>query len=262
LRFERSSVCFTFLGIALASSLQIAAAAQEAPTQNASTSNVISQLSTAFSGGRAFQRVQISGDAAWYAGSQEDSGTVTLTASSDGSSQMELNLAATGKKTETQSGVGSSSNCQWSGADGVAHRVDHGNCWRAIPWILPAIALHPSVLSSQYRFTDIGAGAVGSGTGVYRHVQGRLAQSGFSGMIDRENKARSTTDIGLDPVTHLPAVLAYSVHPDSGAPLQVTFEVRYSDYRAVEGAQIPFHIERYVNGSLQLDIHVTSAVIN
>lgn len=72
----------------------------------------------------------------------------------------------------------------------------------------------------------------------------------------------STTDIGLDTVSLLPAVLAYSVHPDNGAPVSIAIEIHYSDYRTVSGVQIPFHIQRYVNGFLQLDILVSSAAVN
>jgi hypothetical protein len=57
-------------------------------------------------------------------------------------------------------------------------------------------------------------------------------------------------------------VLAYSIHPDNGAPVAIAIEVHYSDYHAVNGVQIPFLIQRYVNGALQLEIQVSSAQIN
>jgi hypothetical protein len=61
----------------------------------------------------------------------------------------------------------------------------------------------------------------------------------------------------------LPAVLAYTVHPDNGAQgVTIAIEVHYSDYRTVNGVQVPFLIQRYVNGSLQLEISVSSAQIN
>jgi hypothetical protein len=66
----------------------------------------------------------------------------------------------------------------------------------------------------------------------------------------------------LDTVTLLPAVLTYSLHPDNGAQFEIAVEVHYSDYRAVNGVHIPFLIQRYVNGSLQLEIRVSSAEIN
>jgi hypothetical protein len=39
-------------------------------------------------------------------------------------------------------------------------------------------------------------------------------------------------------------------------------EVRYSNYQNAMGAKVPFHIQRYVNGSLQLDLVIQSAQVN
>ena len=73
---------------------------------------------------------------------------------------------------------------------------------------------------------------------------------------------RSTADLGLDPKTRLPAVLSYTTRPDNGAAIPIAVEIHYTNYQAINGVQIPFTIERYVNGSLQLEIAVTSAQIN
>jgi hypothetical protein len=73
---------------------------------------------------------------------------------------------------------------------------------------------------------------------------------------------QSTTDLGLDPTTLLPTVLAYTVCPDNGAQVKIAIEIHYSNYQPVDGVQVPFHIQRFVNGSLQLDILINSAQIN
>jgi hypothetical protein len=66
----------------------------------------------------------------------------------------------------------------------------------------------------------------------------------------------------VDPVSFLPAVLSYSIRPDNGAPISIAIEIHYSNYQAINGVQIPFTIQRYVNGSLQLEVDVTSAQVN
>jgi hypothetical protein len=73
---------------------------------------------------------------------------------------------------------------------------------------------------------------------------------------------QSIMDLGLDPTTLLPAVLAYTVRPDNGAQTQIAIEIHYSSYQSVNGVQVPFHIQRYVNGALQLDILISSAQVN
>lgn len=75
------------------------------------------------------------------------------------------------------------------------------------------------------------------------------------------------------PLWFLPALLpasgpGYTVHDDAATGLPaleyatssgVRIEVRYSDYRLVSGIATPFHIERYLNGSLNWDLQVESA---
>jgi hypothetical protein len=72
----------------------------------------------------------------------------------------------------------------------------------------------------------------------------------------------STTDLGLDPNSFLPAVLTYSIRPANAVFMPIAVEIRYSNYQAVDGVKIPFTIQRYVNGSLQLEITLSSAQIN
>jgi hypothetical protein len=125
-----SRLGFLSLGIALLGLSSATAYAQGAASQGLNANSAMSQLSAAFSGGKAVQRVQLSGNATWYAGSLEDSGTVTLTASADGSSLMQLILSASGQRSETQSGSGLNATCQWAGDDGIAHEIRSGSCWR------------------------------------------------------------------------------------------------------------------------------------
>jgi hypothetical protein len=223
---------------------------------------ILLQLSSAFSGGKPIRTVEITGNASWHAGSLNDSGTVTLKASADSSSQMQLQLAATGPKNEALSGASSNAACQWSGADAVSHEIDFGNCLQPAVWFLPALSLQPALASSTMSAVDLGTGPVGSGSNSYRHVQTQLMPGNLPIKMANSLAQRSTEDLGMDPTSLLPAVLTYSVHPDNGANVQIAVEVRYSDYRAVSGVQIPFHIQRLVNGTLQLDILVSSVQIN
>lgn len=254
-----------FFGIALFACAGSAAFAQQTSQQGVSAQTLISQLAAAFSGGQVVEQVQLYGDATWYAGSLEDSGTVSLTASTSGSSSVQLALTTTGQRTEIATGTRAGASCQWAGADGVAHEIKSGSCLRPVLWFLPALSLQPALAPSNLSAVDLGVGPVGTGTTSYRHLRSQLviaAQPGQPSTIATLMTGLSTTDIGLDTVSLLPAVLAYSVHPDNGAPVSIAIEIHYSDYRTVSGVQIPFHIQRYVNGFLQLDILVSSAAVN
>jgi hypothetical protein len=263
MKLSRFSVLIhSIVGITLLALPTLGAYSQGATPQRESSENVLGRLSAAFSSGKVVQSVQLSGNATWYAGNLEDTGTVILTASSDGSTQMQLALAATGQKTESQTGSGLSATCQWAGANGVAHAVNSVSCGRPVPWFLPSLSLQPSLLSSNLGVADLGMGTVGASTNTHRHLQGQLTFNGTPDALTADAIQMSKTDIGLNPTSLLPAVLSYSVRPDSGAPIAIAIEVRYSNYRAVSGVQIPFLIQRYVNGSLQLEVHVSSAEIN
>jgi hypothetical protein len=70
------------------------------------------------------------------------------------------------------------------------------------------------------------------------------------------------TDIFLDPNTNLPVAFGFNTHPDNNALLDIPVEIRFSDYRSVSGAQIPFHVQKFLNNSLLLDLQFQTATLN
>ena len=185
-----------------------------------------------------------------------------LSASFDGSSQMVLSLDTLGQRTETQTNSGATPNCQWAGADEVAHQISSGACWRPTVWFLPAVSLQPSLMPSNVGSSDLGVSAVGSDGNLYRHLQTLLLVNAGSDDVSAQMADLSSTDIGFFANSFLPAVLAYCVPPDNGDNARIPIEVHFGNYQTVNGVQIPFVIQRYVNGSLQLEIHVTSVAVS
>lgn len=219
---------------------------------------LLSAVSTAFSNGRPVQQLQLSGTAEWYAGSVRDSGTALLSLDVNGNVQMRLLLGTLGERTESQSGVGEALSCEWSEGGNTPTSVTSMNCWRPLVWFLPAFSLQPTTLPEQSQFTDLGLGSVGFGDGAYRHLRGSFSFSDLSAPL-AENVARaSISDLGLDPGTMLPSVLTYAVLPDDGSNNPIAIEIHYSQYQTINSVQIPFRIERYVNGVLQLVILIDS----
>src|SRR5262249_6025086 len=72
----------------------------------------------------------------------------------------------------------------------------------------------------------------------------------------------SQMDIFLDASTLLPVALAYATHPDNDMGLDIPIEIRYSDYRKVNGVQVPFRVQKYLNNGLALDLQLQSVAIN
>jgi hypothetical protein len=236
-----------------------------AQSQNPSTSSVdatavLTQIGNAFSGGKPVSTITLSGNATWHSGSGQDTGTATLTATASGAAQMQLSLTKKGSWTESQSAVAYGMDCQWTGADGITHSGDVMNCLKPVVWFLPTISLQPSSLSPDIGFADLGVGPVASGS--HRHLQSQAVLSDMPSKLLTQSMQASTMDMGFDPTTLLASVLTYHIHPDNGAQVSIPIEVHYSNYQKVSGVEIPFTIQRYVNGSLQLELEISSAQIN
>jgi hypothetical protein len=71
----------------------------------------------------------------------------------------------------------------------------------------------------------------------------------------------STVKVFYDPQTNLPASLEYLIHPDNDNLQNIPVRVVFSKYRSVSGAMLPFHVEKSLNGTLQLSLDVTNASI-
>ena len=57
-------------------------------------------------------------------------------------------------------------------------------------------------------------------------------------------------------------ILAFKIHPDDDLNLDIPVETRFGDYRLVNGARVPFRIQKSLQGSLLLDITLSSVAIN
>jgi len=44
--------------------------------------------------------------------------------------------------------------------------------------------------------------------------------------------------------------------------LDIPVEIRYSNYQSVNGAQIPLHVEKYLNNTLAIDLQFQSPALN
>jgi hypothetical protein len=72
----------------------------------------------------------------------------------------------------------------------------------------------------------------------------------------------TAVDLYLDPSTFLPLSYVYNSHPDDNALLDIPTEIRYSDYRTIGGAQMPLHVQKFINNTLTLDLQFQNASLN
>ena len=231
--------------------------AQSTPVQNqtaaVTATTVAAQAIAAFSPTPVSQ-IQLTGMAKAYAGSSQPSGTFTATLKSTGESTLQLNLAEL-TRTETTGAFSSPAQCQWMGADGVQHSAAQHNCLLPLHWLVPVLALQSQAAALRQ--------SAASGTDEAVAVQTlSLSQPGWDSSDAAQRYAQlSGAKLSLDASTVLPTSLAFSVHPDNNERLDIPVVVRYSDYRQVSGATLPFHIQKYMNGTLVLDLQVQSAEV-
>ena len=147
----------------------------------------------------------------------------------------------------------------WKSADGALHDVAYHNVVAEPLWYSPAILLSQLVADNQFIVTDVGP-ETRNGQSV-EHLSVMKAPTGSSN-ADQLLQQLSKFDIYLDSQALLPASIAFTIHPDNDANTNIPIEVRYSGYRSVSGVATPFHLEKFLNNGLVLDLQFQNATLN
>lgn len=229
------------------------------PSRGQTVEQALSKASAAFSQGKPVSSVTLAGTADWIAGSDKGSGTATLTASADGSYSVQLQLDS-GSHMEEQTSFASGPTCSYSGKDAVVHLSAGHNCMNNLAWFIPGVSLfggkQPISVSALLTAEDNSSQPV-------LHLRQQLTPIDSLDARTRQLLTHlSTIDLYLDPVSFLPAILDYKIHSDRNAAVDIPVQVLFTNYQTVNGVRIPFRIRRYVDGTLQLDLVVSSAQAN
>lgn len=118
-------------------------------------------------------------------------------------------------------------------------------------------------LASRYANTDISIENVGTDTqaGVpATHL--RLTNTFASQPILKHYSDLTRCDVWLDSTTGLPVRIMFERRDSGGAGAGIPITYEYADYRNVQGFLYPFHVKKFVNGTLWADVTVQSVSIN
>lgn len=235
--------------------LQAQTATGTTPTRDPVALTLATQSLKALAGSTALTDITLQGTANYIAGSDFESGVVTLLASGNLASRVTLNLT-NGQRTEIRNGPAGDR----IGADGVEHAMATHNCWPEADWFYPA-------LSFQALSTDPGLGIayIGpeskNGAAVY-HLRLFRILPGQTANITSEIAGLSSQDVYLDAGSYLPLFLDFNVHPDSDMNTNIPVEIQFASYVTLNGVKVPARIQKLLNGSLLLDLSISSAAIN
>jgi hypothetical protein len=196
------------------------------------------------------------GTANYAAGSDEESGPVTLQALGHLESLVALNLSG-GRRQEIQNG----NQAAWTGLDGRQHPEALHNSLNPAAWFSPALFVAGLVQDPNYSLSYVGLENLNGVSA--QHVRAVRALPGNADPATRNLLLQlATSDLYVDAGTLLPVALEFNIHPDNNALQNLPVRIEFSDYRRVGGVQTPYHVQKFLQGSLLVDVAVTRAAIN
>lgn len=233
--------------------------AQSATTASPQAASVLQSAIIALVGNTPVADVILTGTVRRIAGSTDESGTVVLKALSTGEASLAASLPS-GSITEVRSSIASGPAGGWIDSDGANHEMAMHNCWTDAGWFFPTFS---SAFSSNQRLqiTYVGQEAL-DGISVQHIRVNRIVPGDASGTPSSLVSHLSQTDLYINAQSYLPVQAEFNIHPDNDAGIDIPVVVKYSDFRSVGGAQVPFRIQRYIQNSLQLDVQLSNATIN
>ena len=235
--------------------LSPAGAQTTAPTRDPQALTVIASSLKALTGSVTVNDVIVQAAANYVAGSDEETGTATLTALGNQESLVQLNLSG-GSRQEIRNGPAGA----WSGPDGTAHSMATNNCWMDASWFFPALTLEAVATDPQTNVSYLGADT--SKGRPLLHLQVTRTGSAQDPNTAAVIQQLSAMDIYFDPQSLLPVVLDFNVQPDTGLKKNIPVEIQFGNFQSMGGVLVPAQIEKYLQGSLLLNLAVITVSIN
>lgn len=218
---------------------------------------VLQNAYQALAGKTAVNDVTLTGTVERIAGSDDETGTVTYKAVS-GANRLGLSLSV-GTRSEIRATGASGPAGNWTGPDGISHAMASHNVMTDVG-LFPALTLGTLVSSANVVLTYVGVESRNGASVV--HVSASHQFPDLTGNAAAFMQHLAQVEIYFDPSTFLPVSYSFNAHPDNNALLDIPTEIRYSDYRYVGGVQIPFHVQKFVNNGLTLDLQFQNASLN
>jgi hypothetical protein len=243
--------CFVFLPSAQSNSHQASGA-----VQRDSAALTLTTLSVqALLGNQNLTDATLQGTANYTAGSDAETGSFTLELKGNNESKLVMNLSG-GTRQEIrkfQAGV-------WVGPDGQHYPMALHNCWIDASSLLPAFTLTAALSNSQTAALYLGQTTINGASA--DHLQFSQLVAGQGQAMTTQIQQLSAIEVYLDATSHLPIALAFNAHPDDNLRLSFPVQIQFSAYQRFGGIQAPTHVQKFLQGTLTLDLTVTSVATN
>ena len=193
----------------------------------------------------------------YTAGSDAETGTAVLEASGIDEFSSVLTLTS-GTQTQVRQGTTEAV----TGVNGQQHIAALHNSLYPAPWFMPALLVQEWLRPTNNVTLVSATNEVRNGQNVIHINAYRLPSGQFDALTGSYLLQASTADLYLDASTLLPLYLDFMAHPDNDELTDFPVTIAFQGYRSVSGVQIPFHIQRFLQRSLLLDLTLSSAAIN
>jgi hypothetical protein len=258
----RPARTLTVLFVSLALVFSTSARQSSAPVPGVTAASLLQSAFTALAGSNTVTDVTLIGTAERIAGSDDETGAATLQAIS-GASLLNLSFAS-GLRSEVRNSTSAVPAGNWSGPDGVSHAIAFHNLLTEPAWFFPTFAVANALSCSTCVVTYVGA-ETWNGLAV-QHLT--ISQT-FSNLSSDTTTFQqlSQIDLYLDASSFLPLAFDLNIHPDDNMLLDIPVEIRFSNYQPVSVAptssvQMPFHVQKFLNNGLILDLQFQSISLN
>ncbi len=230
--------------------------AQTQPQSDPQAVSFASQSIAALTGGTRITDVTLTGSVTWSGGTTPETGTITLLASGTGESRMSI-VFPNGTWTEIRDASTGAALGQWIAPNGKSGLFASQNCATDAVWFFPvlgSLAAGPNVVLNYVGQETHNGEAV-------QHIQSYIYQTNPPG-VNPSPQQLSTMDFYLDVTTLLPAAITFNAHPDSNASTNLSVEIDFSNYQAINGIAVPTHIQRSLQGNVLVDMTISGAALN
>jgi hypothetical protein len=239
--------------------IPFSARSQQTAIQSPQAVTLATQAMAALTGTIQVNDITLTGTATRTAGSDIESGNINLKALGIYASRMDLSLS-NGTRSEIFSLSSGAPQGSWIWLDGTVHPMASHNCMSGIVWFFPALSILSQTSNPNISITYIGQSTINGGAA--EHLRVVLKSTSLSASDNQLLGYLSTTDVYLNASSYLPVALAFNMHPDNDENTNIPVEIDFSNYQVVNGVQVPFRIQKFMNGTLFLDVTIQAANVN
>jgi len=235
--------------------LAISSAPQQPPQRDPAALTLAKLSVQAILGNQSLTDATLQGTANYSAGSDQESGAFTLEVKGNQESKLVLNLSGGTRQEIRQVQAGA-----WVGLDGQKRAMALHNCLIDASSLLPVFTLQAALANPNIAAVYFGQATVNGVTA--DHLQFSQVVAGQGQKMTTEIQQLSTMEIYLDASSHVPLAVGFSIHPDDNLRLSVPAEIRFSGYQQLGGIQVPTRVQKFLQGTLTLDLAVQSIATN